>query len=115
MTVAGLVEPLFASVVTRENAAQLADASSSVGSNYGAACVARSHAEFRAKLGVALEEADESVYWLRFLQRTGRAKGPAWNAALTEGQELARILGASARTSRNRAEDKTRRRRRRRR
>jgi four helix bundle protein len=114
--VAALIEPLFASPVTRENAEQLGDASSSVGSNYGAACVARSHAEFRAKIGVALEEADESVFWLEFLRRTGRAKGPVLEALLAEGKELARILSASARTSRRRGGgDDLRRRRRRRR
>ncbi len=83
---------------------------------YGAACVARSHAEFRAKIGVALEEADESVFWLEFLKRTGRVKGPEWDALLAEARELARILGASARTSRRRSDTDgppTRRRRRR--
>lgn len=102
VTVAKQVEPLYASIVTRETASQLADAASSVGSNYRAACVARSHAEFRAKLGVALEEADEAVYWLEYLQRTGRAKEPGWLALLKEARELAKILGASARTSRRR-------------
>ena len=35
----------------------------SVGANYRAACRGRSKAEFIAKLGVVLEEADESLYW----------------------------------------------------
>jgi len=111
--VAKLIEPLFASIVTRENASQLADASSSVGSNYGSACVARSHAEWRAKLGVALEEADESVFWLTFLMRTGRGKGPEWDALHREAGELAKILAASARTSRARSDDRPKRRRKR--
>ena len=101
--VAKQIEPLLLSPAARDNAAQLANASSSVGSNYRAACVARSHAEFRAKIGVALEEADESVFWLEFLKRTGRSKGAEWEALLGEARELARILAASASTSRRRS------------
>jgi four helix bundle protein len=39
---------------------QLMRSASSVGANYRSACRARSTAEFIAKLGVVLEEADES-------------------------------------------------------
>ena len=42
---------------------QLAKCSTSVGANYRAACNARSRAEFIAKLGIVVEEAEESVYW----------------------------------------------------
>jgi 23S rRNA-intervening sequence protein len=40
---------------------QLAQCSTSVGANYRAACNARSRAEFIAKLGTVVEEAEESV------------------------------------------------------
>jgi four helix bundle protein len=43
---------------------QLAKCSTSVGANYRAVCNARSRAEFVAKLGTVVEEAEESVYWL---------------------------------------------------
>ncbi|MGO9649851.1 MAG: four helix bundle protein [Terriglobales bacterium] len=36
-----------------------------------AACRARSKAEFIAKLGIVLEEADESVFWLELIEETG--------------------------------------------
>src|SRR5271165_1436759 len=39
-----------------------------IGANYRAACRARSRAEFVAKLGVVLEEADETVFWLELFQ-----------------------------------------------
>ena len=42
----------------------------SVAANYRAACKARSHAEFVAKIGIVLEEADESKFWLDFLVQT---------------------------------------------
>ena len=43
---------------------QLVKAATSVAANYRATCVARSRAEFIAKLGVVFEEADESEFWL---------------------------------------------------
>jgi len=46
---------------------QLIDSSTSVAANYRAACRARSRAEFIAKLGIVLEESDESLFWLEFL------------------------------------------------
>jgi four helix bundle protein len=39
-----------------------------VAANYRAACRARSDAEFVAKIGVVLEEADESLFWLEILE-----------------------------------------------
>ena len=42
---------------------QLLRSSTSIGANYRAACRGRSHAEFVAKLGIVLEEADETVFW----------------------------------------------------
>jgi len=43
---------------------QLVRAATSVASNYRAACRARSRAEFAAKLGTVVEEADESDFWI---------------------------------------------------
>src|ERR1700690_3788408 len=47
---------------------QLLRSSTSIGANYRAACRGRSRAEFIAKLGIVLEEADETVFWLELLQ-----------------------------------------------
>jgi four helix bundle protein len=43
---------------------QLLRSGTSVAANYRAVCCARSRAEFLAKLGVVIEEADESAFWL---------------------------------------------------
>lgn len=48
-------------------AGQLLRASTSVAANYRAACRGRSRAEFIAKLGVVLEESDESLLWLELI------------------------------------------------
>lgn len=47
---------------------QLLKAGTSVGSNYREAARARSRAEFRAKIGIVEQEADESLYWLELLE-----------------------------------------------
>lgn len=49
---------------------QLFRAGTSVGSNYRAACRGRSKADFISKMGIVLEEADETLYWLEILAET---------------------------------------------
>ena len=46
---------------------QLLRSALSVGANYRSACRARSKAEFAAKMGIVLEEVDESKYWMEIL------------------------------------------------
>ena len=46
---------------------QLIRCSTSVAANYGAACLAQSKASFIAKLSIVVEEADESEFWLEFI------------------------------------------------
>ena len=38
-----------------------------MGANYRAVCRARSRAEFISKLGIVIEEADESGFWLEII------------------------------------------------
>jgi four helix bundle protein len=99
LDVARLAEPLFGYISTRAAAEQLSRAAASAAANYRAACVARSHDEFRAKVGLALEECDESVYWLEFVAGNGRLSKERLHELTTEGRELTRILAASKRTS----------------
>jgi len=49
---------------------QLLRSGTSVGANYRAVCRSRSKAEFIAKLGIVVEEADESAFWLELLIET---------------------------------------------
>src|ERR1700720_3527871 len=46
---------------------QLLRSGTSVAANYRAVCRARSQAEFIAKMGTVVEEADETVFWLELL------------------------------------------------
>jgi four helix bundle protein len=49
---------------------QIIRSATSIGANYRAACGARSNAEFIAKLQIAREESDETLYWLELFQLT---------------------------------------------
>jgi four helix bundle protein len=50
---------------------QILRSSTSMAANYRAVGRARSKAEFIAKIGVVLEEADETVFWLEMLADSG--------------------------------------------
>src|SRR3979490_1944478 len=78
---------------------QLLRSGTSVGANYRAACRARSRAEFIAKLGIVLEEADETVFWLELLHEGGIVKHEKLDALVTEAHELTSIFVASLRTA----------------
>jgi four helix bundle protein len=53
---------------------QLLRSGTSVGANYRAACRAKSPADFRAKMAIVEEEADESCYWMEILIEAGIMK-----------------------------------------
>jgi four helix bundle protein len=73
-----------------------------VGANYRAVGVARSKREFIAKLGIVLEEADETVYWLRLLVRSGVFPERRLKPLMNEAMQLVAIFAASAQTARRR-------------
>ena len=85
-------------------AAQLLDAATSAAANYRAAGRARSDREFVAKLGVANEESDETVYWLEYIAGTKLRAGLDLPPLMQEASELRAIIAASYATARrNRA------------
>ena len=89
-----LVDALPRTTAGRAIASQLARAAMSVGANYRAACRARSRAEFAAKLGIAVEEADESLYWLELIREGKLVSEAKLMLLLKEADELTAILTA---------------------
>jgi four helix bundle protein len=71
-----------------------------IGANYRAACRARSDAEFRAKLGICEEEADEAIYWLEVIVEMGYIQARQLEGLIREANELLAIIVASIKTSR---------------
>lgn len=80
---------------------QLVRAGTAVGANYRAACRGRSRAEFIAKLGVVIEEADECGYWLELIMETGLLPRSRIEPLHQEANELAAIFVASVQTSKS--------------
>jgi len=95
-----VVESLPASRVCNIIGGQLLRAGTSVGSNYRAACRARSQAEFIAKLGIVEKEADESLYWMEVLIEAGLVKAARLAALMSEADEILSIVVASSNTAR---------------
>src|SRR6266576_3698725 len=62
-----LVAALPKIIVGRAIGNQLVRCGTSVAANYRSACRARSRIEFIAKMGVVLEEADETQLWLELI------------------------------------------------
>jgi four helix bundle protein len=67
----------------------------SVAANYRAVCRARSKAEFVAKIGVVLEEIDETVFWLELLVETRIVAQSRMESLQKEATELLAIFAAS--------------------
>ena len=74
---------------------QLVRAGTSVGANYRSTCRARSRAEFVAKIGVVIEEADESGYWLELIIDGGFMSEKRVKPLLTEAVDLTKIMTKS--------------------
>lgn len=94
-----LVRDLPASFEARRIGGQLFDAGTSVAANYRAACRARSHREFVAKIGIVVEEADESEFWLELLVRTSIISEEIVKSHRAEASELTAIFTASHKTA----------------
>ena len=73
----------------------------SVAANYRAVCRYRSRAEFVAKVGVVVEEADETVLWLELIIDTEIVQASRMRKLLTEANELLAIFAASQRTAKS--------------
>jgi four helix bundle protein len=79
---------------------QLLRSATSVAANYRAVGRARSRAEFIAKMGVVIEEADESVFWLELLVDSGNVPKTRLDDLIAEANELVSIFVASQETAR---------------
>ena len=78
---------------------QLVRSGTSVGANYRAACRGRSKADFTAKLGIVVEEADESAYWLELIIEGKILSKKQVHPLQKEANEIAAIMVASVYTA----------------
>jgi len=78
---------------------QLLRSATAVGANYRAACRARSDPDFASKIGLVLEEADESVFWLELLVESALLRRERISDLMNEANQLVAIFAASRKTA----------------
>jgi len=93
------VRTLPATDECRDIGGQLRRSGTSVGANYRATCRSRSRPEFIARINVALEEADESAFWLEVIAEGGLMTGGSAMELLDEANQLCAIFTASGNTA----------------
>ena len=81
---------------------QIFRSGTSVASNYRAACRGRSKAEFIAKMGIAEEEADETLFWLEVIEEVEIFKKDSISSLMQECNEILSIVVSSINTARRR-------------
>jgi four helix bundle protein len=101
LRVLNLVDRLPRTAAGRAISRQLVRAATSAGANYRSVCRARSRAEFAAKLGVAVEEADESLYWLELVRDSKLLPENKLSLLLKEADELTAILASGRKSAVN--------------
>ena len=94
-----LVAALPKSIEGRAVANQLVRCGTSVAANYRSACRARSRAEFIAKMGVVLEEADETQLCLELIIEATLLPAKRFQPLLDEASELVAIFVASRKSA----------------
>jgi len=86
--------------VSRIIGRQVLRSATSVAANYRASTRARSRREFIAKIGLVIEEMDETILWLELLRDGEILPGNRLAALFDESDQLLRIFAATRRTSR---------------
>src|SRR5580658_3953718 len=87
-----LIDHLPKTVKGRVIADQIMRSATSVSSNYRAACRARSRAEFVSKLGIVLEEVDETMLWLELIVEGGLLPSKRVENLIKEANEISAII-----------------------
>lgn len=80
---------------------QIVRSATGTAANYRAVGLARSKAEFISKLGVMVEEADETVFWLELLAESSMIAPAKLSALTAEAKELVAIFVASRKTAKS--------------
>ena len=83
-------------------ARQILRSASSVAANHRAVCRSRSRADFIAKLGVVIEEVDETLFWLEYLVDCEVMPARKLADLMKEANELTAIFVSARETSRSR-------------
>ncbi len=78
---------------------QVFKSGTSVAANYRAACRGRSKAEFVSKLGIVLEEGDETLFWLELINEMEICDENLVPSLMQECDEIVAIVVSSIKTA----------------
>jgi four helix bundle protein len=78
---------------------QVFKSGTSVAANYRAACRGRSKAEFVSKLGIVLEEGDETLFWLELINEMEICDENVVPSLMQECDEIVAIVVSSIKTA----------------
>ncbi len=81
---------------------QILRSGTSVAANYYSACKARSRRDFISKIGIAEEEADETLLWLELIVDSNLIEEKRMKDLMIEMNEIISILAASRITAKKR-------------
>ena len=98
--VLGMIDCFPRTIAADAVARQLAKSAPSVAANYRSSCNARSTKEFISKLGVVVDESDESELWLTISSRMNFTKTTNAERFRREAVELRNIFAKSLGTAR---------------
>ncbi len=77
---------------------QLMRCGTSIGANLSEAIAGQSRNDFRAKVYIALKEANETIYWLELLKRTEYLNEEQFDSLNSDIVEILKILMATTKT-----------------
>jgi four helix bundle protein len=92
LLVVRLYSSLPKSTVAQVLGRQVLRSGTSVGAHYREACRAKSNADFISKIEGALQELDETTYWLELLQESETIKASQAETLIAEANELIAIF-----------------------
>ena len=78
---------------------QIMRSGTSIGANVHEAVFAQSHKDFVSKMNIALKEANETVYWIRLLNRTENLTLQQFESINADCVEILKILTAIVKSS----------------
>lgn len=80
---------------------QIIKSATSTSANYRAAGRGKSTKDFIAKLGIAEEECDETIFWLEMVLEAGLASSEETQPIKQEASEILAIIVSSIKTAKN--------------
>lgn len=102
LSIIDLVEKMPNNISGKVISNQIVRSGTSVGANYRAVCRARSDKEFLAKLGIVIEEIDETIFWLELIESKKWITESEIKQLIIESNELTSIFVSSAKTIKRR-------------